>query len=502
MVGSVFSMITHLTTGSDVTQTTVRNSYVVNPDNVTISIDENTTAILIGQNVQFMLGGNKTGTVTVTGVEGTPAEGYVVTSDSTGWLDTITMVEGLYNATYENQRELLAVDSPEIALWFKVGETGVSSIAQGTPLGIGFTSNLDVNDCVDLKVVTPEGYVLTQNPADPGQKFDDINGSKLLEYGSENESKRVNTSGWDVGTYMFWVRTEEENARGLDACSIERELAVLKVEISIEAEKTSIVELEKVRLTVRGAAMHNITINSSDPTHTIFPAGYEDNPPFDSSGFNDTIDADGQRRYVVYFNDTGTYTIAVTDTTAGLDDSVDLSVSENQVIFDVPASVVIGEKLTVKGTANTGNTVDIAVEDYVYPQLNDIVIKADGTFEKDIDTATANITPFTVPGSVKLEAYIDRMAGVGDIEENENDDGTVTILMVSGDLTAELSTHNVAQGDDFTVSGTSKGSTSVDIVVVAPNGSNGSMIDPDGTPLQAGTNIYHIRTHISHHALC
>lgn len=172
---------------------------------------------------------------------------------STGWFDTGVMTkEGMYNATYEDYWELLAVDSPYMALWLKVGETGVSSITQGTPLGIGFTSNLDVNDCVDLKVVTPEGYVLTQNPADPDQKFDDINVSKLLEYGSENKSKRVNISGWDVGTYTFSVRTEKENARGLDVCSPEKELTVYKCEILIEAEKASIVELEKVRLTVAG----------------------------------------------------------------------------------------------------------------------------------------------------------------------------------------------------------------------------------------------------------
>ena len=37
MVGSVFSVMTHLTTGSDATRTMVRNGYVVNPDNVTIA---------------------------------------------------------------------------------------------------------------------------------------------------------------------------------------------------------------------------------------------------------------------------------------------------------------------------------------------------------------------------------------------------------------------------------------------------------------------------------
>ena len=491
MVSSVFPVMTHLTTGSDVTRTMVRNGYVVNPDNVTISMDGNTTIVLIGQNVQFMCGGDKTGQVTIRGIKDTPTEDYLFKSNTTGWFDTSGMEEGLYNATYGDCWELLAVPEPGIDLRLMVGIKEVTSICVGTPLRVHLETNLDKNDCVDLVVRTPEGYLLTQNLADPNQKFDDINVSQLLEYGSENESKWINTTGWRLGTYTFSVRTEEENARGLDVCSKERKLAVLRVEINIEAEKWEVVESEKVRLIVTGAAMHNITISSSDPTHTIFPAGYEDNPPFDSSGFNDTIDEDGKREYVVYFNDTGTYTIKVTDTTAGLSDCVDIAVGEKMVTFDVPPTVVIGEAFTIKGAANVGNTVDIAVENYVYPELNDLPIDENGEFETEIDTCTTNITPFTVPGSVLLKAYIDRAAGAGEIGANEIEDGSAAILMVRAGLTAELSTDSVAQGGNFMVNGTARGVKNVDIVAVAPKGSNGSMICPNGTPLQAGINIYY-----------
>jgi hypothetical protein len=288
MLLSLFSILT--ASGSDVTQTTVRNSYVVT----------------------------------------------------------------MYNATYEEYWDLLAVSMPIMDLQFKVGEKQVSSITQGTPLGIDFTSNLDKTDCVDLVVKTPEGYELTQNPSDKNQKFNDINVSHLLEYGSENESKRINTTGWDIGTYTFSVRTEK---------------------------------------------------------------------------------------------------------------------------------------------ANAGTTVNIAVEDYVDPQLKDLIIDENGEFSKEIDTA--NITAFSIPGSVRLKAYLDRAAGVGVIGPAETDDGSVAILVVRADLTAELSTDSVARSDDFTISGTAKGSTSVDIVVVAPKGSGGSIIDPSGTPLLTGTNIYHAATSVS-----
>jgi hypothetical protein len=425
--------------------------------------------VLVGQKVQFLCDGNRTGSVAAIGVEGTQAEGHVVTSDSTGWLDTSVMVEGLYNATYENQWELLAVDSPEMALWFKVGETGVSSITQGTPLGIGFTSNLDVNDCVDLKVVTPEGYVLPQNPADPNQKFDDINVSKLLEYGSENKSKRVNTSGWDIGTYTFWVRSEEENARGLDVPTCAITLAVCKADITIETEKNSIVELEKVRLTVAGVPNHNITISSSDPAHTIFPAGYEGNPPYDTSGFNDTIDEDGQRRYVVYFNDTGTYTITVTDATAGLDDDIAITVSEKAVTFSMPPTCIIGRNLTIYGKTNTGETIDIAIDDYVMPELNDIIISEFGSFEEGIET------DWMTPGSYGIRGFIDRAAGPGDVS-GEEDEGATAILMIEEGLIVNLSTDMVPLGDNFDIYGTSSTSY-VEIVTITPKGGNGIGIE-------------------------
>ena len=482
MVSSVIAVmeILPLTSGKDVTQTTIRNGYIVNPDNVTISIDGNATSVLIGQNVQFMCDGNKTGTVAVRGVEGTPTEGYLFVSSTTGWLDTSGMVEGLYNATYGEYWELLAVDSPEMDVRFRVDGYEVNSIIGGTQLGIDFTSNLDENDCVDLRIIDPDGNVLKQNPADPNQKFDDINVSQLLEYGSGNESKRINITGWDVGEYEFSVRTEEENARGLDMSSSIRTLAILKAEVNINAEKTCIVELEKVRITVAGASNHNITISSSSPAHTIFPAGLDDNPPYTTSGFNDTLDADGVRKYVVYFNDIGSYTITVTDTTAGLDDTVDITVSGKTVTFDVPYTVVIGEKLDIKGIANTGTYVDIWVDDILYAQLDDLVIDENGEFSEEVTTTDVGMT---VPGSVRLKAWIDCDKNPGDDLPTAPADGSAAILLTAPSLTAELSTDEIALGDDFTINGTAKGSRSVDIVIVAPNGSGGSMIDPGGTPL-------------------
>ncbi|MEA2074683.1 MAG: hypothetical protein U9O85_02965 [Euryarchaeota archaeon] len=86
--------------------------------------------------------------------------------------------------------------------------------------------------------------------------------------------------------------------------------------ICIEAEKASAVEFEVVELHVNGVPGHSITLSTSDPSHTTFPGGMDDNPATATTGFTTTIDTDGTRTYSVYFSEIGSYTITVTDNTA------------------------------------------------------------------------------------------------------------------------------------------------------------------------------------------
>ena len=126
----------------------------------------------------------------------------------------------------------LSVLEPIMNLYsLKVNGVGLSSsIIQGTPLRIDFVTNLDANDLMDLEVLNPEGVILKTNPADRTQIFDNIKVCELLKYGSMNESKQINTTGWDIGTYTFCIRTETEHAQGLDMCSATRTLTVLPIE--------------------------------------------------------------------------------------------------------------------------------------------------------------------------------------------------------------------------------------------------------------------------------
>ncbi|MCK4347220.1 MAG: PEGA domain-containing protein, partial [Thermoplasmatales archaeon] len=325
----------------------------------------------------------------------------------------------------------LSVEDPSLPLDLKVGVKSVSSIAVGTDLIVDMGGvNLFDEDVVDLKIFDPDGVQI---------KTDDINNQpftgkdvKFLRdhYGT---APGINTDDWEIGTYTFQLKSKPENACGLEMVSIEKALTVIKAEIDIEAEKTSVVELEKVKLAVAGVPNHNMAISSSNPAHTIFPAGYGDNPPYDTSGFDDIIGSpDGKKEYVVYFDDTGTYTITATDTTAGSDDSVEIPVSEAEpgLTAEQPRNVIAeGDDYTIEGTATGMDKVDIVLigpkgyssKDLGLDVLNGLEIKATSVdsndeFDEDITMSEGLDTGQWIalalsPGRDSMYAYTKFKAG-------------------------------------------------------------------------------------------
>jgi len=409
----------------------------------------------------------------------------------------------------------LSVKSPNIPLKLKVKDKEVTSIAAGAKkfwVDVGGI-NLLPEDRVDLVIIGPDGQIKYDSVNN--QKFTNITVSYLKQtYG--NKTPGINTTGWVIGEYTFQVKTKSEYACGLDAKSVEKSLQIRKGEIVIDADKTSCIENETVKLTVKGVSGDTITV-SGPGSDVRFMDGVYDTPANDTGKwvekyykFKDEIDEDGIRTYAVKFTDTGSYTIRV-DVTSGSNkgdyDTTDISVSEKAVTFDVPATVVIGQKFTVKGHANTGHFVTIAVEDKVYNKLDHLTIDDNGEFSQDIDTSVENIPEFKVPGSVTLKAYIDRPRASNypeDIRSDESDDGSTAILLTRGELTANVSAKIIAQDDDFKIKGKAKGTKQVDILIIAPKGSGGTVITGgpglvtirgDGTTEE--TNIYHASASVS-----
>jgi len=283
---------------------------------------------------------------------------------------------GAYYVAYNTADQAqLSVEEPEIPLKLKVGTKDISSIAASTSVTIDTGGmNLFPEDQVDLVIKGPDGQI--KYDVVNKQDFTDITVAELTSwYGNNN----LETTGWTIGAYTFKVKTDDAQACGLKAESVVRPLVVLIGEIAIEADMTTTVELETVKLIVTGVAGDEIHVAASPLSDdVVFKAGIEDTPVDATNQFNHIIDADGTRKYAVAFTDTGSYTIKVTVTgpaeiggipnpRIGDYDTVDITVSEKGVMFDLPSAIVIGEKLDITGIANTGTYVDVFVADVCMP---------------------------------------------------------------------------------------------------------------------------------------
>ena len=231
--------------------------------------------------------------------------------------------------------------------------------------------------------------------------------------------------------------------------------------IDIEADKTTVPELKTVRLTVTGVLGHAIRICSSGAAaDTLFPRGLDDNPAIDNNGagFIDTIDADGVRTYAVKFLDTGGYTITVADLTAGGPPAtVDITVTEMAVTFDIPTTVYIGEKLDIKGTANTGDWVAIAFDDVIPAGYNQLMLDENGVFSKEITTGVGSQSAkLKAPGSVCMKAFVDWQLPAGAVLPYDvsnwpvSADGTTKVFLLNdagGGIDISASGINVAKNE-------------------------------------------------------
>nr|QNS30079.1 hypothetical protein GZ26G2_52 [uncultured archaeon GZfos26G2] len=439
--------------------------------------------VLIGQDLDFSIGWG-TEIVTVSRVRGGVVE-WSITADTnnqlkvseaeTQWTkDGAFFVNFLNPTTYDAQ---LSVSEPIMPLELKVGTRKVSSIAVGTSLTIDTAGmNLFAEDRVDLVIIGPDGQIKYDEMND--QQFTNISVAQLISYYGDNNFE---TAGWSLGDYTFQIKTRSDVACGLEAESAIQELKIEIGKIAIAAETTTTVELTTVKLTVTGVADDPIKVEASPLSRCVmFKEGIDDTPTganYHGNWFTDTIDADGIRRYAVEFYDTGTYTIKVTVTDgdrAGDSDTVDITVLEKEVTFDLPSTVVIGDRITIKGTSTSGTSVSVYIDDTLYRKLVNIVIDY-GDFSQEVKTTDIGMD---VPGIVNLKAWIDCDKAEGEERPTRSPDGVTNVLMLAPWLTASLSTDSIDQEGDFIVSGTAPGLTDVTLLCVPPKGGGGkSLLD-------------------------
>ncbi len=265
------------------------------------------------------------------------------------------------------------------------------------------------------------------------------------------------------------------------AQSVGGEYNIIEGEIAIDAESTITVERVTVTVTVTGVAGDEIAVKADPCEGADFIDGVDDTPTSDCS-FEDIIDSDGIRTYAIEFYDIGTYTLTATvkgGLRDGSYDTVDITVLEMVVEFDMPNTAIIGERITVNGAANSGTYISVWIGDTLFAPLRNLVLDPeDGEFSKEVKTT--NVGMF-VPGIVGLKAWIDAGQYAGAEPPLRNPDGATKVLILEPWLTASLSTDSVDQGGDFIVSGSAPGSNAVWIVCVPPNGGGGNALTEERT---------------------
>ena len=136
------------------------------------------------------------------------------------------------------------------------------------------------------------------------------------------------------------------------------------------------------------------------------------------------------------------HTISAVDIT-NLRDSEVKDEWEKDVIFDIQQTAIIGDKLCIKGAANTGSTVDIFVDAVLYTPLNNLALDANGEFE--VEVIASSSIGMGAHETVNLKAWIDCPKNPGDAPPAESAHGEIGILLI---LMTEKPVHNLNTGAD------------------------------------------------------
>jgi len=400
--------------------------------------------------------------------------------------DVATTETGNYNMSYDSgtNSATVLIENPVLDIDL-VDANGISitSVTKGTAVTIDTSAcNMRSNAVLKVKYRDPTGYTTTD---------DTVTYANLSNY-------QLDTTDWRTGEHEIWVETVEECSYGLDLTSATETVTVYEAEITAEADNDNPVVNDEVLFTIQAPpyTFFNGTFSKCGNIETTnkqnnIEVGNNWTCGAADATFDATTDENGQFKFVLIFNESTTYTLevwfgAATYAAASTDnkDKLEVDVNDNEVELDHPALVTIGAEFTIEGTALAGTTVDLSIDDFVDTggDLDDIEIGTDGTFSVEIDTTdTAMPSALKIPGSVRIEAFVDRDQAAADEDTSDEDaDGSSVLLLILGTLAAELSTNSVASGDEFTLSGTAPGTTDVQILTVPPKGGGGDPLTGTG----------------------
>jgi hypothetical protein len=314
-------------------------------------------------------------------------------------------------------------------------------------------------------------------------------------------SVTLDVSSLDVGTYNVTV----EGADDLDSASQTVTVRVRDSEKVISLSKTRVTRGDSTIVSIAGepGAVRYVRVAATD-----LEEGVTVNTPTARSVFDDTeavqsIGADsdlGVVYAVVALNDDGLADIRIQTArvatksidvelaeqlTETSEDEAELTVTERRLTISKPQPTVVGEPLTMSGTAVESDRVKLyaaADESYIplytdEGELAEPEVAGDGTWDSEIETNRVvdqpgiyRIVAVADPGSTQLgstEPIDDEILRTFEVRS------TTSLRMQSGTLTANVSQNEVAAtGDDeVRITGTAVGQgDSVRVYLISPRG--------------------------------
>ena len=421
-------------------------------------------------------------------------DGYRVINQSGAWVANVT------------------IKKPKITADIYIEGTTNSIVGETVPVGTNITIRVMPNFGGLMNASKP-GYqgnwsrvkiILTPPPGKGAPREFVVNATKSeIDVGPDSTKNDVvwsflDTENWDTGEWTVKIKAIPEYCNEVNVKSDEYKFTVRSEKLTIEAEKTTVGRGEKILLTVSGNpnAYYYFVIENvksgeepqiQDTADIEARGGANNTKAWIKTGSDgvatieiNTTNAD-ERTYTMHvfgrFNTTCAGCGGAWPNTSCFpdadkvdrcdpedDDEVDVKVEAPKVTFDIPASVVIGEKLKIKGSISAGTYVDVVIRDKEIV-ANDEPVDENKEFEVEWDTSDY------MPGSYTIDVYID-LIGVQTMDqyEEEDEDGSTVIRLVAPGLTAEQLRNVIAEGDDYSFEGTATGVDEVDYVLIGPKG--------------------------------
>ena len=364
----------------------------------------------------------------------------------------------------------------------------ITSTTEGKEVEIKLTTNIPdaANGTIKLRWVDGDQEITVDGAGNP------LEGLEM----SAIKGFTINTADFDKGEYEVYIKTDKNEADGLDESTDTVEFTIYKEEIVLEADNEEPTIDEDVKFTVQAPPETLITIESDEPGISTMKIGRGDIPAgtyvwdgdvFKHDTYDPKTDENGKFVFFMEFTDDKKVTITVKNGTMDIDGEVDIDVRALEAELDVPRTVVIGKDIEIEGTSNTGTDVDIYIEGILVAEGVDI---DDGEFSKDIKTGTyaaEGLDDLKMEGSVKIEIVVDGPGGtIGVTELDDTKDAdydvadTAVVRLVSGELTAEQADDVITTDDeDYTILGTAEGVDDVDVIIFGPKGGS-QILTADG----------------------